>query len=117
MANPNPFDQQKPIPGVKHVIAISSGKGGVGKSTVTSHLAVALAQKGAKVGLLDADIYGPSIPRMFGILNQTPPVNPNNIPPANSKSPARMNSLDVLILFLFNGSIIVRCKSFGISFS
>ena len=74
----NPFDQQKPIPGVKHIIAISSGKGGVGKSTVTSHLAVALAKNGAKVGLLDADIYGPSIPRMFGILNQTPPVNANN---------------------------------------
>ncbi|MES2770130.1 MAG: Mrp/NBP35 family ATP-binding protein [Bdellovibrionota bacterium] len=78
MANPNPFDQQKPIPNVKHVIAISSGKGGVGKSTVTSHLALALAQKGAKVGLLDADIYGPSIPRIFGILNQTPPVNSSN---------------------------------------
>lgn len=74
----NPFDQQRPIPGVKHIIAISSGKGGVGKSTVTSHLAVALAKNGAKVGLLDADIYGPSIPRMFGILNQTPPVNANN---------------------------------------
>lgn len=74
----NPFDQQQPIPGVKHIIAISSGKGGVGKSTVTSHLAIALAKKGAKVGLMDADIYGPSIPRMFGILNQAPPVNSNN---------------------------------------
>lgn len=74
----NPFDQQQPIPGVKHVIAISSGKGGVGKSTVSSHLALALAQKGSKVGLLDADIYGPSIPRIFGILNQQPPVNSNN---------------------------------------
>ena len=74
----NPFEQQRPIPGVKHIIAISSGKGGVGKSTVTTHLAIALAQKGAKVGLMDADIYGPSVPRMFGILNQTPPVNENN---------------------------------------
>lgn len=74
----NPFEQQQPIPNVKHIIAISSGKGGVGKSTVTSHLAIALAQKGAKVGLLDADIYGPSQPRIFGILSQSPTVNPNN---------------------------------------
>lgn len=74
----NPFEQQRPLPGVKHIIAISSGKGGVGKSTVTTHLAVALAKKGSKVGLLDADIYGPSVPRMYGILNQTPPVNSNN---------------------------------------
>jgi ATP-binding protein involved in chromosome partitioning len=74
----NPFDQQKPIPGVKYILAISSGKGGVGKSTVSSHLAAALAKKGAKVGLMDADIYGPSIPRMLGALNQTPKVNAAN---------------------------------------
>lgn len=55
------------IPGVRHIIAIGSGKGGVGKSTVTSNLAVALAKAGRKVGLLDADIYGPSQPRMMGI--------------------------------------------------
>lgn len=70
MASPNPFDQQQPIPGVKQVIAISSGKGGVGKSTVATNLAIALAKSGAKVGLLDADIYGPSIPRMLGTLHQ-----------------------------------------------
>jgi ATP-binding protein involved in chromosome partitioning len=54
------------IPGVKHVIAISSGKGGVGKSTVAANLACALALSGAKVGLLDADLYGPNIPMMMG---------------------------------------------------
>lgn len=57
---------RQPIPGVKHIIAVGSGKGGVGKSTVTTNLAVALAEAGAQVGLLDSDIYGPSIPLMMG---------------------------------------------------
>jgi ATP-binding protein involved in chromosome partitioning len=61
--------QQGPqsIPGVNHVIAVASGKGGVGKSTVSANLACALAMKGRRVGLLDADVYGPSQPRMLGI--------------------------------------------------
>ena len=63
------------LPGVKHIIAIASGKGGVGKSTVAANIAVALQQLGAKVGLLDADIYGPSMPLMFDLVNRKPVVS------------------------------------------
>jgi ATP-binding protein involved in chromosome partitioning len=71
------------IPDVKHVIAISSGKGGVGKSTVAVNLAVALSLNGAKVGLLDADIYGPNIPMMMGV-EKTPEQQDGKITPAES---------------------------------
>ncbi len=62
----------KPIPGIKNIIAVASGKGGVGKSTVTANLAVSLAKMGFEVGLLDADIYGPSQPLMFDVENEKP---------------------------------------------
>jgi ATP-binding protein involved in chromosome partitioning len=71
------------IPGVKYVIAISSGKGGVGKSTVAVNLAVALSVNGAKVGLLDADIYGPNIPMMMGV-EKAPEQQEGKITPAES---------------------------------
>jgi len=69
------------IPGVKHAIAIASGKGGVGKSTVTINLAVALAETGARVGLMDADVYGPSIPMMMGIPDERPLTTSSKILP------------------------------------
>lgn len=68
---------------VKHAVAIASGKGGVGKSTVAVNVAVALAQSGAKVGLLDADIYGPNVPTMMGV-DRLPPIQSEKMVPAET---------------------------------
>ena len=72
----NRHDPKTVLPNVKNVIAVVSGKGGVGKSTVAANLALAFAQGGAKVGLMDADIYGPSVPIMFGVRGERPMMIP-----------------------------------------
>lgn len=90
--------QQKTIPGVKNIIAVASGKGGVGKSTVCVNLAVALAKTGARVGLMDADIYGPNVPLMLGIrTDQRPGVTENELLIPIEACGLRVISMGVLV--------------------
>lgn len=92
MQMPPPAPEQ---PNLGRIIAISSGKGGVGKSTVAANLAVAFAQSGAEVGIMDADIYGPNIPRMFGLFDR-PPVIDGKIQPLEAYG-VRLMSLGFLV--------------------
>lgn len=84
------------IPGVKNIIAVSSGKGGVGKSTVAVNLAVALAANGAKVGLMDADVYGPNVPMMLGAAGVEPQVFNGQLVPAEAHG-IKMISMALLV--------------------
>ena len=72
-ADPTPESANEKLPGIKDIIAVASGKGGVGKSTVAVNLAIALSQRGGRVGLVDADVLGPSIPGMLGLAVDQPP--------------------------------------------
>ena len=79
--NQNPLANAAALPGVQHIIAVASGKGGVGKSTVATNLAVALGLSGLRTGLLDADIYGPSVPLMMGVHDKPQVTSTNRILP------------------------------------
>jgi ATP-binding protein involved in chromosome partitioning len=84
------------LPNVRQIVAVASGKGGVGKSTVSVNLAVALARQGAKVGLLDADVYGPSVPMMMGVRDERPLAQNQKIVPIERYG-VRMMSLGFLL--------------------
>lgn len=98
------------IPGVQHVVAVASGKGGVGKSTVAANLAVCLSRQGQRTGLLDADIYGPSVPMMFGVTGR-PIVHGDRIQPFD-KFGVRLMSLgfllDVDTPVIWRGPMVMR---------
>src|SRR5438270_11054005 len=83
------------VEGVRNIIAISSGKGGVGKSTVAVNLAVSLARDGARVGLMDADVYGPNVPLMLGVSRERPSINVNKLVPLEAHG-IRLMSMAVL---------------------
>ncbi len=88
---------QEKMTRVKHKIMIMSGKGGVGKSTVTANLATALAKKGKKVGVLDSDIHGPSIPKILGIQGEHPKATETGIKPVTTPHGVKVISMDLLV--------------------
>jgi ATP-binding protein involved in chromosome partitioning len=89
------FGEKLNVEGVRNIVAVSSGKGGVGKSTVAVNLAVSLARDGARVGLMDADVYGPNVPMMLGVANERPQINVNKLVPLEAHG-IRLMSMAVL---------------------
>ena len=89
------FGEKLNVEGVRNIVAVSSGKGGVGKSTVAVNLAVSLARDGARVGLMDADVYGPNVPLMLGVANERPQINVNKLLPLEAHG-IRLMSMAVL---------------------
>src|ERR1035441_2282231 len=87
------------LPGIRHIVAISSGKGGVGKSTVSVNLALVLQRLGGRVGLVDADVLGPSIPGMLGIPTGRPPA----VTPDGKVIPAERHGVKTMSMGMFTG--------------
>src|ERR1700686_3127285 len=81
---PQPMPEREPIAGVKNLVAVASGKGGVGKTTVAVNLAIALKKLGASVGLMDADVYGPNVPVMLGTNEQPRAIDDRTIIPVDA---------------------------------
>ena len=108
---PVPPPTPKAMPHLGRVIAVSSGKGGVGKSTVSVNLAAGLAARGKRVGVLDGDIYGPNMPRMFGVVGQEPPIIERRIQPLNAHG-VKLMSLGSLVerdvATIWRGPIITK---------
>lgn len=104
-----PQTEEAILPRVKNIVAVASGKGGVGKSTVTANLAVALAKAGYKVGLLDADIYGPSVPLMFDTVDARPVLSPNSTETKSLIEPIEKYGVKMLSIgyFVEPGSAVV----------
>ena len=103
--------QKNPIKGTKFTIAISSAKGGVGKSTFATNLALALKKVGCKVGLLDADIYGPSLPKLFSI-NKKPESDGKTLTPINKyEIQNNLNGNINLTGSIYSDSLLVDCET------